>query len=136
MSMMKWSGWGAEGVSFSADDKPALGPFLQRHLGLDPGRAVDAGVAFGDVEVPEPNVGGELLAALEGAVGDAVSTDPLDRVVHARGKSLRDLVRHRAGQLGRIPDVVVRPADEDAVAALLQVVLDADAVAIPFGGGT
>jgi alkyldihydroxyacetonephosphate synthase len=65
-----------------------------------------------------------------------VSVDALDRVTHARGKSLRDLVRHRAGELGRIPDVVVRPADEDEVAGVLAVVLDADAVAIPFGGGT
>ena len=44
-----------------------------------------------------------------------VSDDPLDRVVHARGKSLRDLVRQRRGDLGRVPDVVVRPGDEAAV---------------------
>jgi alkyldihydroxyacetonephosphate synthase len=137
MSMMKWSGWGADGVAFSADDKPALGPFLQRHLGLEPGAAVTAPVAFGDLEVPDPAVEQELLGALRAVVGDAaVSTAALDRVAHARGKSLRDLVRHRAGELGRIPDVVVRPADEDEVAAVLGAVLEADAVLIPFGGGT
>ena len=65
-----------------------------------------------------------------------VSTDPLDRVVHARGKGLRDLVRHRRGDLGRLPDVVVRPAGEDEVATVLRAALDADAVLIPFGGGT
>jgi len=133
MSMMKWSGWGDEGVAFSAHDKPALGPFLRRHLGLDVTAAVAPSVAFGDLEVPEPALGEDLLAALTAVVGaDAVAVDPLDRVTHARGKSLRDLVRHRAGQLGRIPDVVVRPAGEDEVAGLL----DADAVLIPFGGGT
>jgi alkyldihydroxyacetonephosphate synthase len=137
MSMMKWSGWGAEGVSFSAHDKPALGPFLQRHLGLEATGVLAAPVSFGDLDVPEPSLGDDLLGALRGVVGDeAVSVDPLDRVVHARGKSLRDLVRHRAGQLGRIPDVVVRPGDEDEVAGLLGVVLDADAVLIAFGGGT
>jgi alkyldihydroxyacetonephosphate synthase len=57
-------------------------------------------------------------------------------VVHARGKSLRDLVRHRRGELGRLPDVVVRPKDEDEVAAIMRAVLEADAVLIPFGGGT
>jgi alkyldihydroxyacetonephosphate synthase len=137
MSMMKWWGWGDEGVSFSADDKPALGPFLQRELGLAPSGVLDAPASFDDLDVPEPALSEELLSALSGVLGDdAVSVDPLDRVVHARGKSLRDLVRHRAGQLGRIPDVVVRPAGEDDVVALLEVVLDADAVAIPFGGGT
>ena len=74
MSTMKWSGWGAEEVSFSADDKPAL-------------------------EVPDPAAGDELLEALRGAVGaEAVSLDALDRVRHARGKSPRDLVRHRAAR--------------------------------------
>ncbi|HWH93394.1 MAG TPA: FAD-binding oxidoreductase [Baekduia sp.] len=136
MSMMKWSGWGAEGVSFSAHDKPALGPFLQRHLGLEPA-VVAAPVSFDDLDVPPPSLGPELLGALRDVVGAAhVSVDALDRVVHARGKSLRDLVRHRAGQLGRIPDVVVRPGDEQEIVDLLGVVLDADAVLIPFGGGT
>ena len=78
-----------------------------------------------------------MSAALEQAVGDGfVSTDPLDRVVHARGKSLRDLVRHRRGELGRLPDAVVRPGDEDEVAAVMGAALGADAVLIPFGGGT
>ena len=32
--------------------------------------------------------------------------------------------------------MVVRPADEDEVAAVMRAALDADAVLIPFGGGT
>jgi alkyldihydroxyacetonephosphate synthase len=56
--------------------------------------------------------------------------------VHARGKSLRDLVRQRRGELGRVPDIVVRPAAEAEVAEVLRAALDADAVVIPFGGGT
>jgi alkyldihydroxyacetonephosphate synthase len=65
-----------------------------------------------------------------------VSTEAHDRVVHGRGKSLRDLVKHRRGELGRLPDVVVRPATEEQVAAVLRLALEADAVVIPFGGGT
>ena len=41
---MKWWGWGDEDVAFTADDKPELGPFLQRHLEIDvvpPGRLPD-----------------------------------------------------------------------------------------------
>ncbi len=56
--------------------------------------------------------------------------------MHGRGKSLRDLVRQRRGELGRLPDAVVRPADEAGVEAVVRAVLDADAVLIPFGGGT
>src|SRR5213076_957919 len=83
-------------------------------------------------ELPHP-----LRSELEAAVGDAhVSTGELDRVVNARGKSLRDLVRQRRGEFGRLPDVVVTHADEDEVAAVVHAALDADAVLIPFGGGT
>jgi alkyldihydroxyacetonephosphate synthase len=137
MAAMRWWGWGYEGVSFGHEDKPALAPFLQRHLDLDVARVTSRPVAFEDLRVPEPSLPPGLRAALERAVGDGhVSVEPLDRVVHGRGKSLRDLVRHRHGELGRLPDVVVRPGAEDEVAAVLRAALDDDAVLIPFGGGT
>jgi alkyldihydroxyacetonephosphate synthase len=134
---MKWWGWGDEGVSFTHTDKPALAPFIKLHLGLDVEAETSRPVAFDDLRIPDSSLEPSLRSALEGAVGsERLSTDPLDRVVHARGKCLRDLVRHRRGELGRVPDVVVRPGDEDEVAAVLRVALDADAVLIPFGGGT
>jgi alkyldihydroxyacetonephosphate synthase len=137
MAPMKWWGWGDEGVSFTHEDKPALGPFLQNHLAIDVDQPAARTVGFDQLHVPEPSLDPGLRAALEAAAGaEHVSTEPFDRVVHARGKSLRDLVRQRAGELGRLPDVVVRPGDEDAVAAVLRAAVDADAVVIPFGGGT
>ena len=134
---MKWWGWGDEGVAFSHEDMPAFAPFIEEHLGIDVAKAAERPVAFADLDVPEPQLADDLRAALERAVGDAhVSDDPLDRVVHARGKSLRDLVRQRRGDLGRVPDVVVRPGGEAEVSEILRAALDADAVVIPFGGGT
>jgi alkyldihydroxyacetonephosphate synthase len=137
MGRMKWWGWGDEGVSFSHEDKPALGPFLQQHIAVDAARTTSRPVGFDQLTVPEPSMSEDLSSALEQAVGsEQVSTDPLDRVLHARGKSLRDLVRTRSGDLGRLPDVVVRPGDEEAVSAVLRAAVEADAVVIPFGGGT
>jgi len=137
MGAMKWWGWGEEDVTFTHDDKPDLGPFLAREIEVDADAPAARPMRFGDLDVPEPALDADLRTALEAAVGAAhVSTDPLDRVVHARGKSLRDLVRHRSGDLGRLPDVVVRPATEAEVEAIVHTVIDADAVAIPFGGGT
>ncbi|HEX2411415.1 MAG TPA: FAD-binding oxidoreductase [Solirubrobacteraceae bacterium] len=132
MPAMKWWGWGDPGVSFTHEDKPALRPFLQRALDLDVARPAERPVAFDALDVPEPSISPELAGALPGEV----STDPIDRLVHARGKSLRDLVRHRQGEVGRLPDVVVRPADEQEVAAVMRAAIDNDAVLIPFGGGT
>ena len=112
MAAMRWWGWGHDGVAFTHEDKPALGPFLLRHLGLDVEQVTSRPGAFEDLKLPEPSLPPGLRAALEAALGGGfVSTDPLDRLVHARGKSLRDLVRHRRGETGRLPDVVVRPGD-------------------------
>ena len=134
---MKWWGWGLADSSFSHQDKPELGPFLMKHIGLDVGRVTSSPMAFEEIVVPASALTAELQAALEEAVGASwVSTDAQDRVVHARGKSLRDLVRSRRGDLGRVPDVVVRPGSEDEVAELLRAAIEADAVLIAFGGGT
>ncbi len=134
---MKWWGWGLEEISFSHADKPGLRPFIRRHLDVDVGRSTTRPVSFEALTVPESSLSSGLRAVLEDALGgDQVSTDALDRVVHARGKSLRDLVRHRRGVLGRIPDVVVRPDGEEEVEALVRAAVEADAVLIPFGGGT
>jgi alkyldihydroxyacetonephosphate synthase len=131
---MKWWGWGDPGVGFTHEDKPGLAPFIREVLGVDVSRAGGAVRSFEDLDVPAPNLPESLRAALERA-GD-VSTGAQDRVVHGRGKSLRDLVRQRRGELGRLPDAVVRPVDEAGVEAVVRTVLDADAVLIPFGGGT
>jgi alkyldihydroxyacetonephosphate synthase len=137
MAQRKWWGWGDGDVAFSHADKPDLGPFLERHLELDVDRVDARPPRLDDLDLPEPQLGPELRAALEEAVGARhVSTDALERLTHARGKSLRDLVRSRAGDLGRLPDVVVRPAAEAELEAIMAAALDADAVLIPFGGGT
>jgi alkyldihydroxyacetonephosphate synthase len=130
MAAMKWWGWGDDAIAFTHEDKPALGPFLHRMLDLDVAGPTARPADFGSIEVPAPKEQAGLLDGVE------ASTDPLDRVVHARGKSLRDLVKHRRGELGRLPDVVVRPKDEAEVEQVVKAALDANAVVIPFGGGT
>jgi alkyldihydroxyacetonephosphate synthase len=134
---MKWWGWGLEDVAFTHEDKPELGPFIEDVLGLDVSRATASPPSFSDLDVPDPTLPDALRSALERAVGpEWVAVEALDRVVHGRGKSLRDLVRQRRGELDRLPDVVVRPGDEDQVGHVLRAALAADAVVIPFGGGS
>ncbi len=135
---MKWWGWGDEHVSFTHEDKPELRPFIQERLELDVSTPADTpAIAFGDLDIPEPMLPDALRDALVAAVGaEHVSTGALDRVVHTRGKSIRDLVRQRRGDLPRLPDAVVRPAEEEQVIAVVQAALAADAVLIPFGGGS
>jgi alkyldihydroxyacetonephosphate synthase len=137
MAAMKWWGWGLEGVEFTHLDKPELGPFIEQAIGLRVGPVTAPPPRLDALQIPDPVLEDGLRAALEQAVGPGfVSVDPLDRVVHARGKSLRDLILQRRGEFSRIPDAVVRPADEAAVSGVLRAALDLDAVVIPFGGGS
>ncbi len=134
---MKWWGWGEEHIAFSHDDKPSLAPFARERVGIDLDREPAPILDFAALDIAEPVVTSDLRAALVEVLGpDHVVDDTRDRVVHTYGKSLRDLVRIRRGDLGRLPDLVLYPGGEDEVVAVLRLALDADAVVIPFGGGT
>ncbi len=135
---MKWWGWGVPGVAFHHEDKPAFAPFVRRAVGLDLATAQPLEQPdFGRLAVPASIAPAALREALAGAVGaDRVQDDDLDRVVHTYGKSLRDLVRVRAGDLPRVPDLVVYPPDEAAAQRAVDAAVASDAVLIPFGGGS
>jgi alkyldihydroxyacetonephosphate synthase len=137
MAAMKWWGWGLAGAEFTHEDKPDLGPFIKQVIGVDVERVTAAPIQFDDLQIPAPRLPDDLRIALDQAVTAAfLSVDPLDRLIHARGKSLRDLIRQRRGDLARVPDVVVRPGSEDQVTAVLRAAVSFDAVVIPFGGGS
>jgi alkyldihydroxyacetonephosphate synthase len=69
-------------------------------------------------------------------LGAPTSADPLDRLRHARGQGLPDLLRLCAGRLAAAPDAVVRPADDDETAAVLAACAAAGVTVVPWGGGT
>ncbi|MEU9343189.1 FAD-binding oxidoreductase [Streptomyces sp. NPDC048278] len=135
---MKWWGWGVEGVGFHHEDKPGFAPFVRKAIGLDL-RAGERAERpdFARLKVPASTAPEEFLAALSGIVGAGnTAVDDLSRVVHTYGKSLRDLVRVRGGAIARTPDVIVYPADEAEVRRVVAAAVEADAVLIPFGGGS
>jgi len=135
---MKWWGWGVDGVGFHYEDKPGFAPFVLQAVGLDLLTAERAGEpAFADLKVPKSNATAAFTKTLAGIVGaDNVSTDGMLRVIHTYGKSLRDLVRIRGNMIKRSPDVVVYPADEAEVQQVVDAAVAANAVIIPFGGGS
>jgi alkyldihydroxyacetonephosphate synthase len=135
---MKWWGWGVEGAAFRTDDKPKLPAFIKYAVGLDvTGPPPPTHSDFGELAIPAPKVSDGLLTEFKGAVGsENVITDDHERVVHTYGKSLPDLVRIRAGDLPRVPDVVVYPGDESEVGSIVDLCVASDTVLIPFGGGT
>lgn len=135
---MKWWGWGKDGVGFHHEDKPGFAPFVEYAVGLDLGSATRASEpSFADLNVPASNASPDLVEQFAAIVGEGnATTDDMVRVVHTYGKSLRDLVRIRGNAILRSPDVVVYPADEAEVQAVVDAAVAADAVIIPFGGGS
>jgi alkyldihydroxyacetonephosphate synthase len=137
VKQQKWWGWGAEGIEFSFADKPKFAPFVLDVLGVDVTLPAPRVRSFDSLDVPASQLSPALREALVAAVGEEyVIDDDEMRVVHAFGRGVRDLVRVRRGQLGRVPDVVVYPGAEDDVVAIVDAACQADAVVIPYGGGS
>lgn len=134
---MKWWGWGVEGVSFHHENKPAFRPFVINAIDLDVNTPPIAPMSLDALSIPAPMISDQLLAELIDAVGaENAGKDDLDRLVHTYGKSLRDLLRIRAGDIPRVPDVVVYPGSEAEVQLIVDRAVAADAVIIPYGGGS
>jgi alkyldihydroxyacetonephosphate synthase len=129
---MHWSRWGDPAEEAPLPEAArglvelAFGPAVERPR-----------TPLEDVRLPAPVLDEPLLAALRDLVGAAhVHTDHETRVRHTRGKSTSDLLRMRAGDGSDAPDVVVRPADHDEVAALVSWCSEHGVALVPFGGGT
>ena len=115
--------WGFEGESY-----PPSGPllaWLEERLG---GCAPFAAFDLTRFKAPPA----KSLPKLPGAL----SVDVVDRLTHARGQGLTDLLRLRSGTVVALPDAVVRPRDDAEVEAILRICTPAGVRVIPWGGGT
>ncbi|GAB3810727.1 FAD-binding oxidoreductase [Tessaracoccus terricola] len=137
VKQQKWWGWGDEGKAYQYHDKPKFPGFVKKMVGVDITTTVQSVPAFETLDVPPSQLGEQLRGELEAILGKKfVQDDDETRVVHAFGKGVRDLVRVRRGELGRVPDVVLYPGTEEEVAGIVDAAIAADAVVIPFGGGS
>ncbi len=132
----RWWGWGDPAISFSLADRPRFWPALVARIGEpSPGRPA---VALDAIGLPPPSLTEDALVRLAAAAGgaDALTTDHEARVRHAFGKSYRDLVRLRSGEIPNPPAAILYPDRHEAVAAALAVAGELGVPVVPFGGGT
>src|SRR5512138_2186974 len=115
--------WGFEGERY--DPSPALLEWLAERLG--PAEPLPAAAPARIVLSP---------ARPLPPLGAPASTDAGDRLAHARGQGLPDLLRIRSGRPGAAPDAVVRPRDDGEVAAALAACAASGVLVVPWGGGT
>ena len=137
VKQQKWWGWGEEGKAYRYEDKPKFPPFVMKMVGVDITAPVEPIPPFSSLDVPASRLSDTLRAELAGIIGEGfVQTVDETRVVHAFGKGVRDLLRVRSALLGRVPDAVLYPGTQREVELLVDAAVAADAVLIPFGGGS
>ena len=131
-TLLHWARWGDPGLAQPLPEsarglvEAAFGPLVDRPT-----------VDLAAVRLPEPALAPELVDGLRALVGaEHVHLDHETRVRHTRGKSTPDLLRMRAGDGSDAPDVVVRPAGHDEVAAVVEWCGRHRVALVPFGGGT
>ena len=107
--------------ALSGKELPDLLPWVCRTLGLD----IDVREVHASrypTAVPASRVSGELLEELQKHLGDdAISLDPKLRLRHGHGHTQQEMYAIKYERLERVPDLVVFPADEDQVTALVEV---------------
>ena len=136
MTEPRWWGWGTQDATYDLKDRPLFWPFLTAALSLT-GQERGEVVSLDSIALPECRLAEPTVDALRAALGaDAVSVDSNERIRHAYGKSLRDLLRLRRGAVTNPPDAVVYPDAEERVQAVLELARRDGFTVVPFGGGT
>ncbi len=130
----RWWGWGEEGKSYHIADPERFWGYLGARLGpLAPARRISS---LEEIRLPPSRLPAQAERALRSAASGGVDVDAAVRAVFSMGKSYRDLVRVRRGEVPNPTDAVVRPASEKEVSAVLEVAQREGLSVIPFGGGT
>ena len=133
--MMKFTGWGDPLKAYDLTHRPSLWPFVHSQLGLED--RIEPTVNPADIVVPAPRLDAAFLGLVTATLGASqISTDARVRLLHTYGKSYRDLLRARAGQLDRVPDAVLFPQSRAHVEAILAAATAHRVQVVPFGGGT
>jgi len=121
--MRRWNGWGEDTITYPLPETAVQ--YLETLVG--------AGLRLEDVLLERvlSNIPASRLSPYP-----HLSTDPEDRLRHARGQSLPDWIALRSGRVGVFPDGVAYPACDEDVRALLDYARRTGTRLIPYGGGT
>jgi len=121
--LRRWNGWGDTARQYPVNE--GMREFLARQVGeARPPR--DASFEYLLARIPPGGLPSHPL----------VTSDPAERLRHARGQSLPDWVALRSGRVGPIPDGVAFPGSGEEVADLLRYAGRHKITVIPYGGGT
>lgn len=148
-----WENWGFRDTSFAINDRetveitgsryelsgkelPRLLPWIRETLGIDLDASDQHKNAY-PTEIPAPVESAAFSKAIGGFLTEKqIDIDGENRLRHGHGHTQEEMFAIKHKKLGRVPDMVVYPENEDQVAALISAAKLHDAVLLPFGGGT
>src|SRR5262245_45598435 len=120
----------------SGKELPRFLPWVREMLKVDVGPQNINRPAY-PTAIPEPTINPEFLAHVQGLLAaNQVETNGEIRMRHGHGHTQEEMYSIKYTQLGRIPDLVVYPEDEDQVGSLVEAGKKFDVSLIPYGGGT
>lgn len=133
---MRWNGWGWAAHKDDLAPREEFWTWLAAELGM-PALLATPARPLEEAALPASRLEASDRAALGAIVGDEhVRDTPLERAFHAAGRSYRDLLLLRAGDLAEAPDAIVYPRGGDEVLAVLALASKRRIAVVPFGGGT
>jgi len=121
--MKRWNGWGDEATTYPLPDSAAR--YLADRVG--------EGLHLQDATLEQTL---QTVPAAALAPHPLISSDPEERLRHARGQSLPDWIALRSGQIRSFPEGVAYPATGEQVRSLLDYARKTGVKLIPYGGGT
>jgi alkyldihydroxyacetonephosphate synthase len=125
---MKFWGWGFEGEGATAEERAFVHAMAADRFGIS--SFDDASPRLEEFTLERPRI--EVPATLAHVCSDA----PIDRLIHAYGKSFVDSVRIFERQAPSAPDVVAYPGSEQDIVDLMDWASTNKVAVIPFGGGS
>jgi alkyldihydroxyacetonephosphate synthase len=133
---MKWNAWGDPAAATPLSD--GIRSLLKQVLGI--GDSQETELLPDQVKLRPSALSqadADALATIVGA--EYFRTADRDRLLHAGGKSMFDLLRRKDRGVQDAPDAVLLPGGpdgEDAIAAVLRYCSEHGIAVVPFGGGT
>ncbi|MDD5747941.1 MAG: FAD-binding oxidoreductase [Actinomycetota bacterium] len=133
----RWWGWGDVKKTYDVEEVPAYVEYLKKRLELEIDCLRIPDPDMGKLELRPVRLSKKTIGKFEKIVGkENLSTDKKARLYHALGKSYRDILRARMGQVPNPPDVVVFPANEKEISEILGVAEEERVSVVPFCGGS
>lgn len=139
VKQMKWWGWGDQSIDFDIESKPELWPYIKKVVGIEDDSNVifTPPVPLDQISLPQQIINEEFINSIKGILKhDQVNVDKIDRLIHAYGKSFRDLWRIRHGIIKGAPDIVIYPETEAEICEIIKIANKTAVKIIPFGGGS